>query len=546
MVRVLGENLNQGIQFHENAAQTDCRIRGDLKEAVCYCRGVRIPSSHLCYEPDDFFMNSSLPLAFRLLPYFFLLPTMTILVFLGQSSTAEDLPAWKKGLSTWNGTNYEAPTSSNSHDGFTLPIEAPKPRPYTIPSDPRNTSDTAGKLGRTIGDGNSDDGGYAPEDIQTLPKLDALAWPDEAARIRNSTSASNTGITNDQPTKWPTPDAISANRHQASAASPTDSTDETPFSALPNHILETLADKNPNLSADSSPMPHPSATELPVAQQQESSGSVSEEINSHLIIKHDKNANDPDDTREEKNNSGNSSATSAAAPLQADVTRWYEYPRKWMEGWDSHAQFGLDGSDGNANTLAMQAGLELKRKTERYTFGMDINYRQASSRSKTTEQNGRFNLNFDRLLGDTSWSAFAKHGMEWDQFKPFDLRLNLNGGVGYYLLRSDTATLATRFGGGASREIGAPIDSWIPEAVFGLEAEKQLTPRQKLKGKIDYFPAWENFGDYRIVSDASWEILLDGSENLSLKLAATDRYDSTPQGARPNDLYYSLLLLYKF
>jgi len=31
-MRVLGENLNQGIQFHENAAQTDCRIRGDLKE----------------------------------------------------------------------------------------------------------------------------------------------------------------------------------------------------------------------------------------------------------------------------------------------------------------------------------------------------------------------------------------------------------------------------------------------------------------------------------------------------------------------------------
>jgi putative salt-induced outer membrane protein YdiY len=194
----------------------------------------------------------------------------------------------------------------------------------------------------------------------------------------------------------------------------------------------------------------------------------------------------------------------------------------------------------------MQAGVELKRKTERYTLGMDINYRQASSRNKTTEQNGRFNLNFDRLLGNTSWSAFAKHGMEWDQFKPFDLRLNLNGGVGYYWLRSDIATFATRFGAGASREIGAPIDEWTPEAVFGMEAEKQLTSRQKLKGKFDYFPAWENFGDYRLVSDVSWEILLDGSENLSLKLAATDRYDSTPQGAKPNDIYYSLLLLYKF
>ena len=78
------------------------------------------------------------------------------------------------------------------------------------------------------------------------------------------------------------------------------------------------------------------------------------------------------------------------APLQADVTHWYQYPSRWMKGWDSHAEFGLDGSDGNANTLAMQAGMELKRKTDRYTLGMDVNYRQASSRNKTTEENGRF------------------------------------------------------------------------------------------------------------------------------------------------------------
>jgi hypothetical protein len=73
-----------------------------------------------------------------------------------------------------------------------------------------------------------------------------------------------------------------------------------------------------------------------------------------------------------------------------------------------------------------------------------------------------------------------------------------------------------------------------------------LTERQKIKGKLDYFPAWDDFGDYRLVADVSWEILLDGSENFSLKVAATDRYDSTPQGALANDLYYSLLLLYKF
>jgi len=238
--------------------------------------------------------------------------------------------------------------------------------------------------------------------------------------------------------------------------------------------------------------------------------------------------------------------TIEAPPLQEDVLRWYQYPIRWMKGWNSNAEFGLDGSSGNAETLAMQTGLELKRKTDLYTLSIDTDYRIATSRSVTTEDNGRLNIDYDRMLNNSPWSLFGKYGMEWDAFKAFDLRLNLNGGLGYHWFRTDDTTLVTRFGAGASREIGAPIDEWTPEAVFGIEGERQLTNRQKIKAKIDYFPAWEDFTDYRLVSDVSWEILLDGSENLSLKLAATDRYDSTPQGAERNDVYYSLLLLYKF
>lgn len=234
------------------------------------------------------------------------------------------------------------------------------------------------------------------------------------------------------------------------------------------------------------------------------------------------------------------------APLEAEVTHWYHYPGRWLRGWNSHAEFGLDGSTGNARTLAIQTGLETKRKTDLYTLALDLDYRQASNRSTTTEDNGRFNIDYDRMLLDSPWSGFGKFGMEWDKFKAFDLRINMNGGLGYHWVRRDDATLVTRFGAGASREIGAPDDDWIPEAVFGAEAERQLTSRQKLKGKVDYFPAWEDFSNFRLVSDVAWEILLDDADNLSLKLAATDRYDSTPQGAKKNDLYYSLLLLYKF
>lgn len=253
-----------------------------------------------------------------------------------------------------------------------------------------------------------------------------------------------------------------------------------------------------------------------------------------------------EDFSEQMNDQLNAAAIDQPAPLDQEVIHWYQYPRRWSKGWDSHAEFGLDGSDGNAETLAIQTGLETKRKTDLYTFALDLDFRQASSRGVTTEENGRLNLDYDRMLGDSKWAAFGKTGLEWDKFKAFDLRLNLNGGLGYHWIRNDTTTLVTRFGAGASREFGSPIDEWTPEAVFGIEAERQLTERQKVKAKLDYFPSWADFGDYRLVTDVSWEMLLDGSENFSLKLSATDRYDSTPQGALANDLYYSLLLLYKF
>lgn len=218
----------------------------------------------------------------------------------------------------------------------------------------------------------------------------------------------------------------------------------------------------------------------------------------------------------------------------------------WLQGWDSQAELGLDGSSGNAETLGVHTGFESKRSTKYFDLELDVDYRKARNRQTTTEDNGRISSDFDRMFNGTSHSAFGKFGTEWDRFKAFDLRLNLNGGYGYHWIRRDDASLVTRFGAGASREIGAPNDDWIPEAVFGVESERKWSARQKMKQKLEYFPAWENFGNFRLVADLSWETTLDEADRLRLKWSMNNRYDSTPQGARRNDLYYSLLLLYKF
>lgn len=409
------------------------------------------------------------------------------------SAEESSLPAWRRGVSQWNGTEYEQPEATiassadavagTDHSGPVSP-----PTPYTVPVDPSSTPLV-------------DPPSTQPNPFFQLPEK----VEDSALELKSPVALPSPGPQLTPPSLSSSPPSETTNFEPITIRAESSKPGETGTKSL-------------------QPLPPP-VKPKDVPGKEDSIGRESSKISDQIAT---------------------GDGATEPAPLETEVIRWYQYPRRWMRGWDSHAEFGLDGSDGNADTLAIQTGLELKRKTDLYSLGIDIDYRQVMARNATTEDNGRLNIDYDRMVGDSPWSAFAKFGLEWDRFKAFDLRLNVNGGVGYHWIRTESTTLVTRFGAGASKEIGAPDDDWIAEAVFGIEAERQLTARQKLKGKMDYFPAWADFGDYRLVSDVAWEILLDGSENLSLKLAATDRYDSTPQGFEPNDLYYSMLLLYKF
>lgn len=467
------------------------------------------------------------------------------------NASAEDpaIPSWRRGVSTWNGSGYDLPAGLPQQVGAavadaTKNVDShanqensiPNSPPYVVPIDP-----SAPRINPYAD--LAEEPGHSPLQM-TVPYVAsnsdspiAFAPPENSSKPDSKTPVRiATPQLGDSPTSTPLSALIAApggaTSDDSTAAAAPQSVEELPAPAdTPTPIPETQEDDLPAPKVKDSA----SGTETPDADAEESD---SEQSNKADLV----------DEKLGKASGGAivPEAVTEQAPLQQEVIRWYQYPRRWMRGWDSHAEFGLDGSDGNANTLAIQTGLELKRKTDLDTLAIDIDYRQASGRNATTEDNGRFNIDYDRLVAETPWSAFGKFGMEWDRFKAFDLRLNVNGGVGYYWVRQDDANLVSRFGAGASREIGAPDDDWVAEAVFGIDADKQLNSRNKLKGKVDYFPAWEDFGNYRLVADVAWEILLDDSDNLSLKLAATDRYDSTPQGAKANDIYYSLLLLYKF
>lgn len=226
---------------------------------------------------------------------------------------------------------------------------------------------------------------------------------------------------------------------------------------------------------------------------------------------------------------------------------WY-FPWTWIprDGWKNSAELGINGSAGNAESISFQTGARMKRKSEFILFDLKTTYNRTSANGIETQNNALIYSNWERFLGASPWTVFVKNGLEYDRFRAFDVRYNVNSGLGYSFFKTDDLTLTGRFGAGTSREFGGPDNRWVAEALFGADYEHQINARNKLIAQLDYFPEWGEFNNFRLVSDLAWEYLIDADGNLSLKLSATDRYDSTPNGAKPNDVNYSALILYKF
>jgi len=235
------------------------------------------------------------------------------------------------------------------------------------------------------------------------------------------------------------------------------------------------------------------------------------------------------------------------ADPEVHAVHWYQ-PTTWFgpTPWETGFELGINGSTGTSETLSVRTGGYLKRKSDFQKLDLSLYHNKTSSDGADTQNNAILKARNDWLMGGKSpWSLFAMTQVFYDEFQAFDLNVNVNGGLGYQFFDDDWVKLGVSFGAGASREFGGVDDEWTPEAQLGFDFEQKISETQKFYANVDYFPEWEDFGSYRVVSDMGVEIQLSYPSNVSLKLSATDRYDSMPGGVSPHNTNYSVLLLWK-
>jgi len=214
--------------------------------------------------------------------------------------------------------------------------------------------------------------------------------------------------------------------------------------------------------------------------------------------------------------------------------------------WSGSLELGLDGSEGNTNTFNLQFGSQLKRETDFNTLKLQMRHNTENSGGIKTARSLLFDGRSEWPFRNNRWTYFIHSEGEYDEFKPFDLRMSGDSGFGYRFLNNDITKFTGRLGGSTSREIGGINDAFVPEMTFGLEFEREISSRQKLGISSEYYPDVTNFADYRLNTKAYWKYTLNPDWGMSLKLSAINRYDSTPSGALNSDTDYSALVLWDF
>lgn len=214
--------------------------------------------------------------------------------------------------------------------------------------------------------------------------------------------------------------------------------------------------------------------------------------------------------------------------------------------WCGGLELGLNGAQGNSENFKLRCASHMKRENPQTIMKMDWLYTLAMQNSTRSENRGLMNGRHEWLLPRTRWSVFVSSTGEMDEFKAYDMRMAMHSGLGFNFIKNGQTLLKGRLGGGGSHEMGGPADRMQWEALAGVDFEHRFNKRYKLISSADYFPEFENMTEFRLQAKLSLEVLIDPLLNLSLKTGVLDRYDSTPEGKKPNDVEYFAVLLWKF
>ena len=281
------------------------------------------------------------------------------------------------------------------------------------------------------------------------------------------------------------------------------------------------------------------ADEVVLVNNDRLSGAVVEQSGEHITLQHAVFGNliiPRERIASLQLNGGAQSATDSETSAQAATPEGTH----WLSGWKRSASVGINGTSGRSDDLKISAGLKANYQDEHKRWAAETRYYRNSADGALTDHSVFASLRRDWLQPESPWFSFAHGRIDFDEFKNWDYRIGLDGGLGYTFIQTGNYRLLGRAGLGASHTFGGLRDEFTPEAPLGLEVDWKINDRQQFAFSNTLYPNLRDKGELRNQTTMDWRYLIDQDAGLSLKISLFNEYDSLSEtGVSKYDFKYS-------
>ncbi|MBL4576482.1 MAG: DUF481 domain-containing protein [Opitutaceae bacterium] len=213
--------------------------------------------------------------------------------------------------------------------------------------------------------------------------------------------------------------------------------------------------------------------------------------------------------------------------------------------WAYDAAVNIGGSSGNSDRSNFGVAFKATRSGPDDTLKFYTSIDQAEESGTTTANEIKGGIDYSHVISEkTSW--YARVELESDEIEAIDLRTTTAFGIGYNLINTDVQTLEVRAGLAyryESFDNGTNFDS--PGLDFGLSHTYAFAPWGSLINELTYNPTFDDFGNYRITHESSFEMPISTGEMWKMRVGLSSDYSSipAPSNEKMDTKYFVRLLL---
>jgi putative salt-induced outer membrane protein YdiY len=237
-----------------------------------------------------------------------------------------------------------------------------------------------------------------------------------------------------------------------------------------------------------------------------------------------------------------------ASPAVEDANE-SEHAKKSL--WNQNARLGFGYQESQKTTADLSISYHADQTIEEHQTSIDVSYRFSESEDERTANRLTTILGNKWFQSNSRWDIFTNLQYDWAEYQSWDQRLLGDVGVEFELYKQtkgdSSFIVSTRVGSGFRKEFNSDDDDVIPEGLLGLNIRWSISERQKFTADSTWYPDYEDASNYRLVSNAAWNIKLHMENDLSFSVGVHHEFNSVVDtGINHADLQITAGIAYAF